>query len=381
MHPPGSTHQRGEPLRWEGVIGGNAAPVVAGGLLAVATLATFPTLPPSPLGLALALVLCALTAVSGRWPMLVGVGICALLTAGVFLPEGLPLSSLGFLVPVAVAGTQGLIPLRRLLSLWGLLALGADVLLRSDALGQPGLIPGVASTLVFYTVLVLAAWLVGDALRLEHSRRRDSQRAALSHVRRDIAQDLHDTVAYSLSVIAIRADQARLKGTTTVDDLTFIAANSRQAIADLRGMMTMLRRDAEGTPETPTWLVEGLSDVLDRKSAELREAGFDVTATLEGDLALLPRSITETLAKVLHEALSNVRQHAMPRSGCAVLLTVGASEVELAVLSEVAENARARPDRLGILGMEERVGGLGGTFEAGRFGRHWAVRAAIPLTP
>jgi signal transduction histidine kinase len=147
----------------------------------------------------------------------------------------------------------------------------------------------------------------------------------------------------------------------------------------------MLRRDIGVENEDAvlhdggSWTIDPLLTILERDLATLRAVGFDVAATTEGDVGSLTRTADRTLAKVLHESLSNVHRHAEPRTQCTVIITVSARVVELAVVS-VARSGEGSPTQsgLGLIGMRERVEALGGELQAGRMGNRWVVQVSLP---
>jgi len=356
------------------------APVIGASVVLVTTLATFLADRVTPLGFALALAICGATAASGRWPIPAGAALGLLLSLGVAWPELQSFASFSGLIPIALWGAMGLGRSRLVLSLWFLVAYAGGILANARAFEVPGRLAEASPSLVFVLFLFLSAWLLGNAIHEERRRSFTAHQDTVQQLRRDVARNLHDTVAYTLSTIAIRADQARLRGSGTVEDLSFIADNSRQAIADLRSIVSVLRRDSTYTDEQSTWTVESVSEVIDRKTAELTESGFTVTQSIDGDPAALPRSVQDTLGKVLHEALSNVHRHAAPRSNCALMLSVNSAEVELAVLNDMPPSTATQINSpLGIVGMRERVESIGGTLDAGPSGRRWALRATILL--
>ena len=147
-------------------------------------------------------------------------------------------------------------------------------------------------------------------------------------------------------------------------------------------MLAMLREDSLSEADVSSWTIEPFLFVLEKDVSALRRAGFDVTTSVEGDPGSLPRTADGTLAKVLHEALSNVQRHAEPGSHCTVMVTVGPASAELAVVSAVPRTPLHRSsDSLGLLGMGERIEGAGGDLEVGRMGERWVVQVSLPLLP
>jgi signal transduction histidine kinase len=336
--------------------------------------------PPGPVGVVADIILIGLALASGWLPVRAGVAIGVVLTALLAFPADDTFAVFACLVPIVVLGVIGRHRTKALLSLWYVAALGTMILIRGDGETTDGTL----GAILFVLVLVGGAWLLGSALHGLERQREEVRRSAVRRLQLSVARDLHDTVAHSLSLIALRADRAQSTHRPD-DDLRAIGDESRQAIQDLRGMLTMLRRDIGVENEDAvlhdggSWTIDPLLTILERDLATLRAVGFDVAATTEGDVGSLTRTADRTLAKVLHESLSNVHRHAEPRTQCTVIITVSARVVELAVVS-VARSGEGSPTQsgLGLIGMRERVEALGVELQAGRMGNRWVVQVSLP---
>ena len=154
----------------------------------------------------------------------------------------------------------------------------------------------VENVVAYYTTIalfVVVAWTLGtlgrtrqayvDALveRGERLEREAAQQAALAAIeeRHRIAREMHDVVAHGLTTIVVQADGARAAAahdpTVTGPALGTIADTGREAIAELRRMLGLLR--AEDAPTAPQ---PRLADVLPLVE-EARAAGTPVVAVTE----------------------------------------------------------------------------------------------------
>lgn len=236
----------------------------------------------------------------------------------------------------------------------------------------------------FWTVLIVASNVAGVLVRHYLDKSDRMLRDRLRDQRRGIARDLHDTVAHSLSLIVMRAEQARLRGEIDADDLYFIAATADRSIHDLRGMMALLRSD-EAEPSREIWRVEPIQEVLPDAHTRLRNAGFIPIVNVEGDLDKLPLSANSALAKILHESTTNVIKHAARGTECTVMLEVNDDDAELIVTSVSRKGVApkgsdgSKTPRMGVDGMRERVQALGGEFTAGQSGLRWVTQVWLPL--
>nr|WP_281367431.1 sensor histidine kinase [Nocardioides kongjuensis] len=197
--------------------------------------------------------------------------------------------------------------------------------------------------------------------------------------RHRIAREMHDVVAHGLTTIVVQADGARAAAahdpSVTGPALATIASTGREAIAELRRMLGLLR--AEEATTVPQPRLADLPALLD----EARAAGTSVDGHVPAGLPAVSDGVALTTYRIVQEALSNVRKHAGP--GAAARVGVRVEDGVVAV--EVADDGRgaAAPDDgrgLGLAGMRERVDAHGGTLTAGPVpGGGFRVCARIPL--
>ena len=251
----------------------------------------------------------------------------------------------------------------------------------------------VTAYFVTIALIVVVAWTLGtlgrtrqayvDALveRGERLEREAAQQAALAAIeeRHRIAREMHDVVAHGLTTIVVQADGARAAGahdpSVTGPALGTIAATGREAIAELRRMLGILR--AEGAPTTPQPRLADLAGLV----AEARDAGTPVAAELPATLPAVSDGVALTAYRIVQEALSNVRKHAGPGAAATVAIAVDGGVLEIAVTDD--GRGAAAPDDgrgLGLTGMRERVAAHDGTLVAGPApDGGFAVCARIPL--
>ena len=349
-------------------------------LLLVVTIADALETPPAPAALGLALAVCVLAGAGGRRPVWAGVAVCVLCSALVLLfPGQVAPAGYASLAPVVACGIEGLTVARRWFTGWSGLLIFTPIAFRLPVERDPEvLVPLLVAHGLFVLVVVLIVWLAGETVRLLVRQQRAQADSTLRALRRDIARDLHDGVAATISVIAIRAEQGRRHGGATVQDLEFIAERSREAIEDLRAALSILRREPDCTRFRMDWPVRPFGEAIEHEVGALRQAGFTVAVTVEGALNSLPLSVAEVMGRVLHEAAGNVRRHS-GQGECAVLVSVSGDQVELAMINPLRPATAPHHDPLGILGMRERVEVLGGTLQAGSVGGHWMLRSAVPI--
>jgi signal transduction histidine kinase len=219
--------------------------------------------------------------------------------------------------------------------------------------------------------------------RAEQLRRsqEENTRGAIVAERVRIARDLHDVVAHHVSVMGVQAGAARRVLETdpalASSALRTVEETARTAIGELRGLLGVLRADADGEPsgeETPAGL-DQLPDLL----ARARTAGIEVEHGVFGDPRPVSNAVALSAYRVVQEALTNVVKHARARRA-----EVRVRYLDAALEVEVTDDGHGGRDAnpangFGLLGMRERIAVHGGELEAGpRRDAGYRVRASFP---
>jgi signal transduction histidine kinase len=211
-------------------------------------------------------------------------------------------------------------------------------------------------------------------------RREEAERQA-SEERLRIAQELHDVLAHNISLISVQAGV----GLHLIDDhpdqaraaLAAIKDASKEALAELRSVLDVLRREGDAAPLVPA---PRLATDLDALVARASAAGVDVRVEVSGSERPLPPGVDRAAFRIAQEALTNVTRHA---GGAAVTVLVGYGDDALTVQVDddgPGSVANSGGSGRGITGMRERAAALGGRLDAGpRPGGGFRVRAWLPL--
>ena len=271
---------------------------------------------------------------------------------------------------------------------------------------------------LYAAVTVLAAMWWGESVRARRSyvaelrdraeraerTREEEARRRVDEERLRIARELHDVVSHTIGVISVQAGVAahllHRRPDKAADSLAAIRQASDEALGELHAMLGVLRErdgDAGGAPLSPA---PGLAE-LDALVAQAVGAGVEVRVSLEGEPRRLPPAVDLACYRVVQESLTNVARHAgASRADITVRHHDGRVEVEVVdngngVVPPSAATDSLRPagspvgDRQirrsgrpgqGLVGMHERVAGLGGEFTAGRRpGGGFRVQASLPV--
>jgi signal transduction histidine kinase len=293
----------------------------------------------------------------------------------------------------------------RRISVWGLavcLAGSAVGILRWVSLMNHSLLEWLTAGAMLFAGPALLAWVLGDSMRYRRAyyasledraarleRERDTQaRIAAVAERARIARELHDVIAHNVSVMVVQADGASYALGADPDRareaLAAISATGRQALAEMRRLLGVLRReeDGAGSERAPQPGIGELGELLD----QARGAGLPASFTVEGDPQPLPGGVALAAYRIVQESLTNTRKHAGPAASVSVVLRYSPDAVVLTISDDGwGDLGGAAPPGApghGLTGMRERVAVYGGSVTAGpRPGGGFEVMATLPLTP
>jgi signal transduction histidine kinase len=210
--------------------------------------------------------------------------------------------------------------------------------------------------------------------------RRQQEEARAGQERLRIARELHDVLAHNVSLINVQAGVAL----HLLDEqperarpaLEAIKEASSETLAEMRSVLSIMRRPGEQPPRSPTAGIGGLGELVARTTA----AGIPVETRVSGEPRAVPASVDLAVYRIVQEALTNVARHARP-SAAVVRLEYGEHDVTVEVDDAGAHRADGNGSAgNGIAGMRERVAALGGEFSAGpRPEAGFRVKARLPL--
>ncbi|MBT2494039.1 sensor histidine kinase [Microbacterium sp. ISL-59] len=219
------------------------------------------------------------------------------------------------------------------------------------------------------------------AERAEQGRDEEARRR-VAEERVRIARDLHDVVAHQISVISLNAGVAssalETRPERAREALSTIRRSSRTVLADIGGLMALLRSDDPDDVRDlrPQVGLAGLDDLL----AQFREAGLRVDLQDDPDRPALSPASDHVAYLVVLEGLTNAHKHG---AGGAATVRLRADDGSLRVVvdnqvateSEVVSGAGGH----GLRGLRERVAAVRGDVQTGRDGSAFRLEVRIPL--
>ena len=212
------------------------------------------------------------------------------------------------------------------------------LLLALPLLVASGLLPGdggplsgvgsVTSVLAFDSLLIFPAWFVGRLVR-ERSRRaaafhelaalaavelQQRESAAIAEERARIGGELQDIIAHSVSMMVVQAGGARLvlrsDPERARDSILNVEQTGREALADLRRLLGMLRKDEDPRALAPQPGLDQIAALID----SIREAGFACELHTIGSLVDLTPGVDLVAYRVIEAALQSAAQHRSSRA-------------------------------------------------------------------
>ena len=195
--------------------------------------------------------------------------------------------------------------------------------------------------------------------------------------RTEVARELHDVVAHSLSVIVVQAEGAKALATkkpeAAIEALNVIARTGRSSIGEMRRIVSLLRGESDAS--------FGPSPSLPQIPEMVAKAGPRIILEMPEELPPVPDSLGLTAFRVAQESVTNFLKHAGPTARATATITCEPEAIDIRVTDDgVGVQASTESRGAGVRGMRERVAAMGGTFKAGpRTGGGYEVRARLPL--
>ena len=253
--------------------------------------------------------------------------------------------------------------------------------------------------LVFIPVDFAVSWVAGLAVRAraeqadvaesratQAEQERDAAtRVAVAEERARIARELHDIVAHAVSVMVLQVGAVRHQLPDAMaadrDALRSVEQAGRAALAEMRRLLSVMRRDGDGLELAPQPGLDGLDSLI----KEIGRAGLPVELHVDGERVLLPPGIDLSAYRIVQEGLTNALKHA-GASHAEVTVRYAPDEVGIEVHDDgtgaTTSDGHGHGHGHGLIGIRERVRLYGGEMTAGTTnGGGFTLSTRLPLTP
>jgi signal transduction histidine kinase len=250
------------------------------------------------------------------------------------------------------------------------------------ASGAPGWVGSISLGFFF----LIPAWTVGCLVR-ERTRRADAfaelergalaermqrERTAVAEEREMIGRELQDIIAHSVSVMVVQAGGARrllgVEPDRARESILTVERTGREALAEMRRLLGVLRRDDDPRALTPQ---PGLAQ-LDELTAQM--LGRGLVCEIEG---VVPGTLTPGIDLVAYRVLEAALTQVAERGGRSARIRLESGPRALSL--EVAADDMTVAGASALQGVADRVALYDGRLEVDDRGRKMRVRCELPL--
>ncbi|MFE1829592.1 sensor histidine kinase [Streptomyces yangpuensis] len=243
-----------------------------------------------------------------------------------------------------------------------------------------------------YTRQAYTAAVEDRAEHLERANRIEAEQA-VARERARIAREMHDVLSHAVSIMIVQAEAGPVAVRRAPEraEAAFeaISETGREAMAQLRTMLGVLREADGPAPREPQPGVAALPALLER----VRRGGPEIAYEETGEVRGLPPAVDTAVYRIVQESLTNVVKHARARR-VDVRLHHGGRELEITV----TDDGRGPADGggsggsgsgvstgggHGLIGIRERAAAHGGSARCGPRpdGSGFEVRAVLVTSP
>ncbi|MDB6003435.1 MAG: histidine kinase [Prosthecobacter sp.] len=205
--------------------------------------------------------------------------------------------------------------------------------------------------------------------------------AAQEEERRKISRELHDVIAQTLTGIILQLATLKAASTSSTRVLRQKISSTQRLVAKSVDMVHLFARELRPSVLDDFGLIPALESYVKGFAAD---TGIRVTLTAFAGIEQTSSSLRTALYRIAQEALTNVARHAKA-SHAAVTIEDLDGSIRMAVKDDgcgfaVDGQASARKhNRLGMLGMRERIEMIGGVFHVDSApGGPTTIRVEIP---
>ena len=226
-------------------------------------------------------------------------------------------------------------------------------------------------------------WTLHERARSAESEQELRLKQARSAERERIAREMHDVLAHRISLVTMHAGalayRTDLPPEQVRETAELIQTKAHEALTDLREVLGVLRGNELGDRPQPT--LEDLTALVEEATTSGMVVDFEDSTGPQAPA----ESTGRTVYRIVQEALTNVRKHAV---GAHVSVRVsGAPDdgVTVSVTNALRVGALGMPVTpgagLGLVGLRERAELAGGSLTVEQDNRSFTLRGWLPWSP
>lgn len=212
--------------------------------------------------------------------------------------------------------------------------------------------------------------------QLQRQAAEQEKEVAISRARVTMASELHDVLNYHLAIIAQKLSRAH-------DQLTANSTITHKEILEARARTMLALRDARGSIHA---LRSGNIQPLDQALRALDAGGMALHVEVLGQARALPDDLAFAAYRITQEAFANTIKHAHQATSINATLDFQCEQFILTILDDGQSLLSPRADEraktsIGLIGMQERVEQLRGSFQHSSTDQGYYIRAIFPMEP
>ena len=185
---------------------------------------------------------------------------------------------------------------------------------------------------------------------------------ATSRERNRLARELHDTLAHTLSGVAVNLEAIKAMLPSPPGDISSMLDHSLAATRLGLDETRRVLQDLRARPLEDLGLALALRNLV---QALADREGLESETEISESLPALPPDVEQSFYRIAQEALENIRKHAQA-SHISLSLRAIKDRIELSICDDgsgfEARTIQAHPGRFGITGMQERAAMAGGSL-------------------
>jgi two-component system sensor histidine kinase UhpB len=190
--------------------------------------------------------------------------------------------------------------------------------------------------------------------------------------KKEISRDLHDEIGQSLAAIQVQA--AAIKTSRKANaQADLIISTTKDLMHQTRNLIKRLSLSIIDD----LGIEDALIDLIKNWSRRTRCQNINVNINLPDSKIFKPQ-LSETVYRLTQEALTNISKHSRPKE---VLISIQRNDnvIHLSFMNNGILKRTKKTEGIGILGMQERVKNLSGSFKQSIYKGFYKIEIGLPI--